>query len=141
MQKTSMHMPFLGPVWTRTMCTRHTSTRSCQHEKTVRRRHRIRGMYKFSDPRPSHMTEHSPSCCFCILLLEMRSRCRGPFLPDLFKSSRRSLALVRSWAVHRISTCPFQKTTGTIENLPAARQYHRFASSMLPVVPIPTSVK
>lgn len=51
-----------------------------------------------------HMTEHSPSCCFCILLLEMRSRCRGPFFPDLFRSSRRSLALVRSCAAKGIST-------------------------------------
>jgi hypothetical protein len=46
-----------------------------------------------------YMTEHSPSCCLPILLREMRSRWRGPFLPDRFRSSSRSRALGKFWAV------------------------------------------
>lgn len=42
-----------------------------------------------------HMTEHSPSFCFPILLLEMRSRSpeRPAFLPSRLSSSSRPLAL------------------------------------------------
>jgi hypothetical protein len=50
--------------------------------------------------RAPYITEHSPSCCLPILLREMRSRCRGPpFFPERFRSSRRSRALGKSWAL------------------------------------------
>jgi hypothetical protein len=45
-----------------------------------------------------YMTTHSPSCCFPILLRDMRSRCLGPFFPLLLRSSSLSLALGKSWA-------------------------------------------
>lgn len=51
-----------------------------------------------------YITLHSPSFCWPILLRVMRSRWRGPFLPERFSSSRRSRALGKSWAVlHRQS--------------------------------------
>lgn len=46
-----------------------------------------------------YITLHSPSFCWPILLRVMRSRCRGPFLPERLSSSRRSRAFGKSWAV------------------------------------------
>lgn len=46
-----------------------------------------------------YITLHSPSFCCPILLRVIRSRWRGPFLPERLSSSRRSRALGKSWAV------------------------------------------
>lgn len=54
--------------------------------------------------RPTHMTEHSASCCLVILLRDILSLARGPlFLPVRLRSSSRSLALGKSWAIHFVS--------------------------------------
>lgn len=50
-----------------------------------------------------YITLHSPSFCWPILLRVIRSRCRGPFLPERFNSSRRSRAFGKSWAMVHVS--------------------------------------
>lgn len=61
-----------------------------------------------------YITLHSPSFCWPILLRVMRSRWRGPFLPERLRSSRRSRALGKSWAFLSVSNVHSKFTKGHV---------------------------